>query len=204
MVRRVSRLKSPLLSLSVRDIIRPSAVLVTPRLVLRLPKLRDANDFYAYARDPQVAQFELWETHKSVHETRWILRGMMKDNRQHGASVFAITETGINRMIGTIGFVRRDQRDQSAEIGFCLARDHWGQGLMTEAVAAFLRYAFLDCGIIRGEAQHDIRNPASGRVMQKAGMKAEGVMRERLYYKGFRADVALYAALADEWLAAHP
>ena len=53
------------------------------------------------------------------------------------------------------------------------------------------------------EAQHDVRNHASGRVMEKAGMRLEGVLRSRLYYKGEQADVALYAALRDEWLDAH-
>ncbi len=184
-------------------VFRRESCIMTPRLLLRTPKRHDAQQFNAWASDPEVARFVFWDAHTSLSQTRSVLRGILSQNRPGGLSSFAIVRQRDLRMIGTIGLVWRDWQNNSAETGFSLARDCWGQGLMTEALTAFIRYAFNDLGINRIEAQHDVRNRASGRVMEKAGMRLEGVLRSRLYYKGEQADVALYAALRDEWLNAH-
>jgi ribosomal-protein-alanine N-acetyltransferase len=179
-------------------------VIRTPRLLMRLPRYRDAKEFYAYAHDPQVARYVFWDAHTSLRQTRSTLRGIMARNRLENLTTFAIIRQSDSRMVGTIGLVWRDLETNTAEVGFSIARECWGKGLMTEALDAFLRYAFVQMGLSRVEAQHDLRNPASGRVMEKAGMRLEGRMRGRLYYKGERADAVLYAALREEWLSNSP
>ncbi len=181
-------------------IITNKAVISTPRLILRAPQRGDARDFYAYARDDRVARYVLWYPHKSLGEARGTLRALRIRNREQGAMTFAICLKESGRFIGTIGPVWMDWGNRACEVGFSLAYEAWGQGLMTEALKAFLRYAFVDLTLNRVEGQHDLRNPASGRVMQKAGMTLEGQLRQRLYYKGAYADVALYAALREGWL----
>jgi len=180
------------------------AAIQTARLILRAPRRRDARQLFAYASDEAVSRYVLWETHQSLSDSRAALSGLLSGNRREGLCALAVIRKADERMVGTIGLVWRDPVNQSAEVGFSLARDCWGQGLMTEALTAYLRYAFTCLGVNRMEAQHDRRNPASGRVMEKAGMKSEGLLRGRMYYKGSYADLALYAALRDEWLAAHP
>ena len=69
---------------------------------------------------------------------------------------------------------------------------------MTEALARVIDYTFESMDINRIEAQHELDNPASGRVMEKCGMRKEGVLRQRLYNKGKFVDVALYAILKDD------
>ena len=177
--------------------------LYTPRLLMRLPRYRDAKEFHAYACDPLVARYVFWDAHTSLRQTRSTLRGIIARNRLANLTTFAIIRQSDSRMVGTIGLVWREMETNNAEVGFSIAHECWGQGLMTEALEAFLYYAFVQMGLSRVEAQHDLRNPASGRVMQKAGMRLEGRMRERLYYKGERADAALYAALREEWLNSH-
>ena len=181
-------------------ILRCGCSIMTPRLLLRKPMRRDARQFHAWASDPEVARYVFWDPHKTLSQTRSVLRAMLSQNRLRGLSSFAIVRQRDLRMIGTIGLVWRDWQNNSAEAGFSLAKDCWGQGLMTEALTAFLRLMFEEYGINRIEAQHDVRNRASGKVMEKVGMRLEGVLRSRLYYKGEQADVALYAALRDEWL----
>lgn len=174
----------------------------TARLLLRPLRMSDAADFHAYAKNPRVARFVLWDAHQSLGQTRSVLRGQIRDSAQEGLMTLAITRRVSGQMVGTIGLVWRDGANQEAEVGFSLAEDCWGQGLMTEALTAYLRHLFQATDIRRVEAQHDVLNPSSGRVMRKAGMKAEGLLREKLYYKGAYASVMLYAALKDEWLTA--
>lgn len=178
-----------------------SRQLTTEDLILRPPKMHDAVDFHTYARDPLVARFVLWEPHTSLAQTRGALRGLITDSKLDSLHTMAMVRKRDGRMVGTIGLVTRDWQNNSAEVGFSLARDCWGQGLMSQALLAYLYFAFANLQLNRVEAQHDINNPASGRVMEKAGMIKEGLMKERLHYKGRYADIVLYAALQKTWLA---
>ena len=69
---------------------------------------------------------------------------------------------------------------------------------MTEALRAVIKFGFEEMNLNRIEAQHETTNPASGRVMEKVGMKKEGVLRQRLLNKGKFVDVALYSVLRGE------
>ena len=83
----------------------------------------------------------------------------------------------------------------TAEIGYSFSRDYWNRGYATQALTAVIRTAFHFLpDLNRIEAQHDIRNPASGRVMEKCGMKKEGILRSRLYNKSEYVDVAQRSA----------
>lgn len=175
----------------------------TARMILRPLRCRDARDFHLYARDPQVAQYVLWDTHTSLSQTRSILRGQISQSSKENLLTMAMTLKENSRMVGTIGLVWRDWQNQSAEVGFSLAADCWGQGLMTEALIAYLKFAFTQQNIHRIEAQHDVLNPASGAVMRKAGMQEEGLLKERIYYKGRHASVVLFAAIRETWLSGH-
>ena len=104
-------------------------------------------------------------------------------------------------MIGTVGFVWVNDESNSAEIGYSLSREYWGRGLMTEALQCVISQCFKAARFNRIEAQHDIRNPASGRVMEKCGMKKEGVLRSRFRSKHEYVDAAVWSILASEY---HP
>lgn len=173
--------------------------LSTPRLTLRRLRLRDADDLFAYAADPEVARHVLWDAHRNISQSRRFLWGAIRQYRKGLPASFAIECKRDGKMIGTIGFMWINTDHKSAEIGYSLSRDYWNQGIMTEALREVLRFGFEDLALNRIEAQHELDNPASGRVMQKAGMKMEGVLRQRLINKGKKVDVALYAILQSEW-----
>lgn len=174
-------------------------VLETENLVLRRPRPGDARDMYAYASDPEVARYVLWEPHASVSDTRAFIRELRRRIRGGYPSSWVITRRTDGRVIGTIGFMWYSAENNSAELGYSLSRECWNHGYATEALKAVLEASFRSFPVNRLEAQHDVRNPASGRVMEKCGLRQEGVLRSRIRNKGEYVDVALWAILRSDW-----
>lgn len=174
-------------------------VLETEDLILRKPLRRDAKDIFRYASDEQVARYVLWEPHRSLSETRRFVRELRIRLRSGYPSswVVALRETGT--VIGTIGFVWYSTENHSAELGYSFAREYWNRGYATQALKAVVDILFRSLPLNRLEAQHDVRNPASGRVMQKSGLRQEGILRGRILNKGEYVDVALWAILRSDW-----
>lgn len=173
--------------------------LYTPRLTLRPVRMSDAGDLYEYSSDPQVAQHVLWDAHTSIHQTRGYIRYLLRQYRSAAPSTFVIALRSTGKVVGTIGFMWLQTENRSAEVGYSLSRAYWNQGLMTEALREVLRFGFDKLNLNRIEAQHESDNPASGRVMLKAGMRREGTLRQRIYNKGRYTDVELYAVLRQDF-----
>lgn len=172
--------------------------LETPRLILRRITMRDAKDIFAYSTDEEVARHVLWSAQTDISEARDYCRYMQRRYRMDEPSSWGIIEKASGRLVGTIGYMDFSLDNSCVEVGYSLAHWLWNGGYMTEALACVIDYTFEELGINRIEAQHEITNPASGRVMEKCGMTKEGVLRKRLYNKGKYVDVAMYAMLADD------
>lgn len=183
------------------DIFSSLPTIRTERLTLRPVRMSDAEDLYEYSSDPLVARHVLWDAHSSIHQTRSYIRYLLRQYRNAAPSTFVIALNDTGKVIGTIGFMWLQQDNRSAEVGYSLNRAYWNQGLMTEALRAVLEFGFTKLNLNRIEAQHESDNPASGRVMAKAGMRHEGLLRQRLYNKGRFTDVDLYAALRQDFKA---
>ena len=173
--------------------------LETQRLILRPMRMSDAEDLFAYSKDPLVAQHVLWDAHENIHQTRAYIRYVLRQYRNGQPSSFCIQLKETGRVIGTIGFMWANADNRAAEVGYSLARAQWNHGYMTEALKAILAFGFNELHLNRIEAQHETDNPASGRVMLHAGMRKEGCLRARLFNKGRFVDVDLYAILANDW-----
>ena len=171
----------------------------TPRLRLRKIHMRDAADLYSWSQDPGVAKYVLWDAHRSIRETRSYIRYMKSLYRQGAPCSWAVVERESGKVIGTIGVMNWSPAFRSVEVGYSFGRAWWGQGYATEALLRVMKLLFEQGGINRIEGMCDIRNPASARVMEKCGMKKEGILRQRVYNKGEYVDVLLCAALAGEW-----
>ena len=174
--------------------------LITPRLLLRKLSMSDAQDLYEYSREEDVARYVLWYPHRTVSDSRFYLKCLMRQYRNHEPASYGITLRDTGKVIGTIGFSYINEEHMCAEIGYSLAKSQWGQGLMTEALSAMIEHGFADLRLHRIEATHDVRNPASGRVMEKCAMRYEGVMRGKLYSKGEYIDLALYSITSEGYL----
>jgi len=130
--------------------------------------------FAAYAQDAEVTRCLTWRPHKSIEETYAILDLISKLWRDGEAFSYAITLKGNDSIIGMItlhpdGF--------KVSLGYVLARPHWSKGYMTEAVRAVTDWLLRQPDIYRVFATCDVDNPASAKVMEKAGMKYEGLLR---------------------------
>jgi ribosomal-protein-alanine N-acetyltransferase len=111
-------------------------------------------------------------------------------------SVFAIDVD--NQAVGTIGVhLRNDIERLSAELGYWLSESYWGQGIVTEAVRAFTQYSIEQYGLVRIEAGVFQWNPASCRVLEKAGYQREAVLRNSGLKDGQIIDRFLYAYVVD-------
>lgn len=111
---------------------------------------------------------------------------------------YAIAGRDADNLLGAVS-LNSQPAHLSAELGYWVGVPFWGRGYATEAAARLLHYGFSDWGLNRIEAHHLVRNPASGRVMQKLGMQYEGTLRQKVRKWGRFEDVAIYGLLANEW-----
>ena len=143
-------------------------LLETDRLLLRPFTLDDAEGLYAYASHPEVGPPAGWRPHRSVEESRQVIENIFIPS-----DALAVLRKSDGRLIGSAGFVDRHRTElgtPSEEIGYSLARDCWGQGLIPEAVKEIIRHAFADLGYQALWAAYYDGNRKSKRVMQKCGM----------------------------------
>ena len=174
-------------------------VLETEDLILRKPRLKDAGDIFRYASDEAVSRDVLWDPHRSVGETRSFIRDLRSRIRAGFPSSWAVELRSSGKVIGTIGFVWYSPENRSAELGYSFSREYWNHGYATQALSAVIDCLFRSIPVNRLEAQHDVRNPASGRVMEKCGLRQEGVLRNRIVNKGEYVDTALWSILRSDW-----
>jgi len=174
-------------------------VLQTADLILRKPARKDAKDIFRYASDPEVARYVLWEPHRSLAETRSFVRFLQSRIRAGYPSSWVVQLKSGGPVIGTIGFIWYSDENRSAELGYSFSREYWNRGFASQALKSVIDASFRSLPLNRIEAQHDVRNPASGRVMEKCGLRQEGILRNRILNKGEYADVALYAILRADW-----
>jgi ribosomal-protein-alanine N-acetyltransferase len=177
----------------------PQPTLETPRLLLRPLTLADAADVQRLAGVWEVADTTLSIPHPyadGVAEA-WIgtLAGLYARREQ---VVFAITARPEGHLLGAIGLGLRPAHDR-AELGYWIGKPFWGRGYGTEAAAAVLRYGFRSLALQRIHACVFARNPASGHVLEKVGMKREGISRQHVKRWDRYEDLVQYGMLRKEY-----
>ena len=172
--------------------------LKTNRLTLRRYTIDDAEMMYKnWAYDSRVTKYLTWEPHSSVNATRELLKIWCADYEKEDNYNWVIEYGG--KIIGSISVVNQSQRDEFAEIGYCIGFDYWGKGIMTEAAKAVIDFLF-KVGFNRISIEHAVKNPGSGKVAEKCGMTLEGTKRQ--YFKsagGEFLDINEYSILRSEW-----
>lgn len=172
--------------------------LFTDRLLLRPFELVDAPRLQELAGVREVADTTLNIPHPYPDgaASLWIASHVPAWLDQTGVT-FAITDRMIGDLMGAIGLVCNTSH-ASGELGYWVAKEHWKRGYCTEAARAVLAFAFDSLDLHRVHATHFVRNPASGRVMQKLGMQFEGIRRGAVRKNGVFEDLATYAILRDD------
>ncbi len=146
--------------------------LETNRLILRRHEMTDADDMYEnWVTDPEVCRFWQWSPHKSIEETKTFLADCIKDYIKLDYYHWIIELKNTSEAIGYIYLADIDDTNNSMSVHFSLSQKHWKQGIMTEACKSVLWFAFSVLGAKKVYSFHHIENPASGKVMQKSGMR---------------------------------
>ncbi|HEX8306835.1 MAG TPA: GNAT family N-acetyltransferase [Allosphingosinicella sp.] len=150
----------------------------TARLSLRPMLPDDAHAiFTGYAQDEEVTRYLTWRPHTSIDQTKAYVQACIAAETAR-AYMLVLKETG--RGIGV--FDLRKAGDAKLEYGYVVARPFWGKGLMTEALVDVIDWALCQPAIWRIAAAADVDNIGSIRVMEKAGLQWEGVLRKWLIH----------------------
>jgi ribosomal-protein-alanine N-acetyltransferase len=181
----------------VKDVFGDLPSLETGRLLLRRLEADDLEDVFAYASDPEVAKYTSWPAHETLEDSREFLNYVLNLYSNGDVAPWGVVCEG--KVVGTCGFLDWNCHTSQAEIGYALSSRYWGRGLMTEAVRGVIRFGFRTMNLNRIQGRCEVENIASVRVMEKAGMKLEGVLREHEYSEGRYLDIAIYSILRREW-----
>ena len=178
-------------------------MLETKRLLLRPFSLEDAPRVYELASVAEVAATSLNIPHPypEALAAEWIAGH--PQGAKKGMHVFALTRKHDGQVIGgvSLGITHRHNR---AELGYWIGLPYWNQGYATEAVVRMIQWGFDEHALSRIFAQHFACNPASGRVMEKAGMTYEGTLRDCVCKDGTYHDTPMYSILHSEHSATLP
>lgn len=178
-------------------------VLLTDRLILRRMKPCDAYDMYEYASIPEVSRYLPWSPHRDVGFTTEYLE-FLEEKYAEGdffdwALIWRADGTKNQKMIGTCGFTTIDYRNNSAEIGYVINPAYSGIGIATEAAKRILQVGFEELEFNRIQARYIIGNDMSRHVMDKIGMRMEGVCRGAMLKDGVYHDVGVCSILDGEY-----
>jgi len=171
----------------------------TPRLLLRPFSLADVPGLVALAGNYEVAKNTLNIPHPYTQEDacHWV-RATHENCARHTGYAFAVELKATGDFSGGIGLTV-DWRFDRAEAGYWLGQPYWGQGLMSEALAALLRFGFEELALNKIYATHLAGNPASGRVMLKNGMVKEGELVQHTRRDGHYHDLWQYRLTRTEY-----
>ena len=168
----------------------------TKRLILRKLEISDLEQVYNnWCSDPKVSKYVTWDMHKNIEQTKEYINFKLdlykKDYRFDW--VVVIKET--NEVIGEIDAVKQSLNYNLVELGYCYGSKYWNNGYATEALSAVIKYLKEVALVEKVTACHISTNPASGRVMQKAGMKYDATLKEYVVDKNTkeRADLVYYS-----------
>jgi ribosomal-protein-alanine N-acetyltransferase len=184
------------------DVYGELPTLETDRLLLRKIQLADVDDVYEYTSDPLVAEHTSWPPHESREASAAFVAGLVEEYAKGEIAPWGVELKAERKLLGTCGFIAWHVRHRKAEVGYAMHRSYWGRGLMTEAVRAIVDFGFERMALYRIEALCDVDNVGSYRVMEKAGLAFEGILRGYIFSKGAHRDLRIHAILRADWEAA--
>ncbi|HEX5042114.1 MAG TPA: GNAT family N-acetyltransferase [Candidatus Polarisedimenticolaceae bacterium] len=151
----------------------PPSTMRTERLSLRRPRGSDVEAVFAYASDPQVVRFMDFPRHRTKETAEAWLAGCQQAWTSGEEFTWLITLPPGDEAIGALAC---RLRGEDLDFGYILAREHWGRGYATEAARALVQWAWSAPGIRRVWATCDAENAASVRVLEKLGLRRDGLL----------------------------
>lgn len=176
----------------------PLPTLTTERLVLREVRMEDAPAVFPFRSDPEVMRYVHRPRAVTIDDAIAFISRVHEGQRANTCAQWAMTLKGNDDCIGIIGPWRIEADHHRAELGYMLARDHWGQGLISEAIATVVDHSFRVLGLHSLEAWTESENAASGRALEKNGFVREAYFKENIYWEGAFFDSVVYSRLAPK------
>ena len=174
--------------------------LETARPILREMTLGDVEFYFHHFNNEKVVEGSCFPGPKTLEAAKEELEGYcIRPFKENRGIRWGIARKGNEELIGTCGYYDWNRTSRRAEIGYDLEPAHWGEGIMTEALRAVLRYGFDEMELNRIQAIIDSENVRSIKLVERLGLKKEGVLRQNSYFRGqFRDEVCL-SLLKEEW-----
>jgi len=182
-------------------------VLETQRLILRAATPADAEAIKAIFADPEVTRYHDLSTFTTIEEALAVIERRAQRFSNGTGIRWGIARKEDNILIGSCGFGAWNKETRTVEIGYELLSAFWGQGIMTEALQAVLKFGFEQMGWQRIIARVMLDNTASIKLLQKLSFQDAGLLRQHGFWKGqhhdlrrfvlLRTDTALYSNRTD-------
>jgi [ribosomal protein S5]-alanine N-acetyltransferase len=174
------------------------------RVALRWLADPDVDALYEIFSHPEVVRYWSSPQMTSRREAEALLTDIHRYFRERSLFQWGVELLSEGKIIGTCTLAHLDARNRRAEIGYALSHDHWGNGLMKEALTTLFDFAFGAMGLHRIEADVDPDNVTSIALLERLGFRHEGYLRERWLVAGAVHDSLLLGLLAKEWQAVRP
>ncbi|QFT89681.1 ribosomal-protein-S5-alanine N-acetyltransferase [Bacillus sp. THAF10] len=171
----------------------------TERLLLRKFTLSDTGAaFHHWLSDTRVADNRVSAPHKKWTETENRIAKIVKSYETTSFCYWAIELKVSGELIGEIDLYDFEEDTGNCEVGYSIGPSWWNQGYGTEALKAVMKFGFIEMNVHKISAAHNTDNPASGRIMRKAGMEKEGTIKHMIRnYKGEYKDCDVYGLLQE-------
>ena len=181
-------------------IVDNTKTLETERLILRKFNENDYVGMYEnWASDENVTKYVSFNPHKDCNETKDFFKEWINDYN-NGSYNWVVELKENHEIIGNISVIEISKKHNNCELGYVFGSRFWGNGYATESLRTVLEFLLKECDFHLVEAKHHASNPASGKVMEKAGMKKDGVLRERRKNKIINGydDLVVYSIVKED------
>lgn len=181
------------------DLFSVFPLIESKRLILRQPMSEDALDFFACHSDPEVFRYSRRSEDTSFESATQTLNKLFTWHQERFMLSWAIVLKENQRFIGRIQMEDWSDEDHRAAVGYLLGKQYWGNGYATEALRVVIAYLFEQTTVNRIYASTWAENTASARVLEKAGMRFEGLSRQKRFAKGTFRGTKNYAILREDF-----
>jgi len=174
----------------------PPNALHTERCLLRDIRLSDREYMFEYASREEVAQYVLWDRHRTVGNSEDFIKKVLKAYKKGEENlVWGIEYIKEHKFIGSAGLHNLDESNRNAELGYVVSHKYKNRGFATEASSEILRFGFENLKLHRLYARVFPGNKPSARVLEKLGFVKEGTMKQSVYMNNRYHDTILYARI---------
>ena len=180
-------------------IVREQTPLVTARMLLRPLRAEDASAVFNYAHDPEVTRYTQWDAHRTIEDSRRLIEQTIAAYQRGENAELAIELKSEKKVIGTCGLINLSADHCRGELVFAMAKEHWGGGIMGEALKAMLAFGYGALQLNRIFAKVDPDNMKTILVLKRDTWQFEGTLRQEVKVRGTFRDVKLYSLLKREF-----